>query len=208
MRLIELIIFDLDGTLVDSAQDIALHVNKLLLELKGKAVPLEEIKSNIGDGARNLLMNFFKPEELEQALEMFLSNYRAEPVVYSKPYEGIMETLKGLLERGVFLAVATNKPHDITLRVLEKLNMLDFFHEVIGADVLPEKKPSPMPLLEIAKRLKVEPAKALMVGDSKTDIEAGIRAGMKTAHVSWGYKPPEITPDYTLTHPYQLLELI
>jgi len=208
MRLIDLVIFDLDGTLVDSASDIAIQVNKLLLRLRGKGASLEEIRKSIGNGARSLLMNFFKPEELEQALELFLSNYRAEPVVYTKPYEGIMETLKGLVERGVFLAVATNKPHDITLKVLEKLNMLDFFHEVIGADILPEKKPSPMPLLEIAKRLKVEPAKALMVGDSKTDIEAGIRAGMKTAHVSWGYKPLEITPDYTLTHPYQLLELI
>ncbi|WP_333784028.1 HAD-IIIA family hydrolase [Thermocrinis sp.] len=208
MRSIELVIFDLDGTLVDSAQDIAIHVNKVLLKLRGKGVSLEEIRKSIGNGARSLLMNFFKPEELEQALELFLSYYRTEPVIYTRTYEGIMETLQELREKGIFLAVATNKPHDITLSVLEKLGMLDLFHEVIGADVLPEKKPSPMPLLEIAKRLKVEPAKALMVGDSKTDIEAGIRAGMKTAYVTWGYKPSEIEPDYTITHPYQILELI
>ncbi len=208
MRSIDLVIFDLDGTLVDSAPDIAIHVNKLLQELKGKTVTLEEVRKGIGEGAKTLLSNFFGHDELEQALERFLSYYRAEPVIYTSPYEGIMETLQGLRERRVLLAVATNKPHDITLSVLEKLGMLDFFHEVIGADLLPEKKPSPIPLLEIAKRLKVEPIKALMVGDSTTDIEAGMRAGMRTAYATWGYKLPNITPDYTLTHPYQILELI
>ena len=154
------------------------------------------------------MANFFKPEELEEALERFLFYYHAEPVVYTKPYEGILETLKRLKDKGLLLAVATNKPHTITLEVLKHLSMLELFHEVIGADLLPEKKPSPMPLLEIARRLKVDPKKALMVGDSQTDIEAGRRAGMKTAHASWGYKKPETTPDYTLLHPYQLLELL
>ena len=206
--MIELVIFDLDGTLVDSAQDIALHVGRVLRELKGQVVDPQEVKRNIGDGARSLLANFFKPEELEKALERFLFYYRAEPVIYTKPYEGILETLKRLKDKGLLLAVATNKPHTITLEVLKHLSMLELFHEVIGADLLPEKKPSPIPLLEIARRLKVDPKKALMVGDSQTDIEAGKRAGMKTAYASWGYKKPETPPDYTLLHPYQLLELL
>ncbi|WP_448587879.1 HAD family hydrolase [Thermocrinis sp.] len=208
MRAIELVIFDLDGTLIDSAEDIAIHVSKVLKELKGRTVSFEEVKKNIGDGARSLLLNFFDPEELEQALERFLFYYRAEPVLNTRPYEGIMETLEKLRKRKVLLAVATNKPHDITLDVLKALGMMEFFHEVVGADLLPEKKPSPMPLLEIARRLGVETTRALMVGDSHVDIEAGRRANMQTAYASWGYKIPEITPDYTLKHPRQILELV
>jgi phosphoglycolate phosphatase len=187
---IRLVIFDLDGTLIDSAEDIALHVGRVYRELKGKDVPADEVKKNIGDGARSLLANFFQGQELEEALERFLHYYISEPVIHTKPYEGVMETLESLKERGILLAVATNKPYAITLEVLKKLRMLHYFDDVLGADLLPEKKPSPLPLLEIAKRLEVPPELSLMVGDSENDILAGRRAGMLTAHARWGYKTP------------------
>ena len=205
---IKLVIFDLDGTLIDSAEDIALHVGRVYRELKGKDVPADEVKKNIGDGARSLLSNFFQGRELEEALERFLHYYISEPVIHTKPYEGVMETLEGLKERGILLAVATNKPHAITLEVLKRLKMLHYFDEVLGADLLPEKKPSPLPLLEIAKRLEVPPELGLMVGDSENDILAGRRAGMLTAHARWGYKAPQSPPDYHLDHPKELLHLI
>jgi phosphoglycolate phosphatase len=205
---IRLVIFDLDGTLIDSAEDIALHVGRVYRELKGKDVPADEVKKNIGDGARSLLSNFFQGQELEEALERFLHYYISEPVIHTKPYEGVMETLEGLKERGILLAVATNKPHAITLEVLKRLKMLHYFDEVLGADLLPEKKPSPLPLLEIAKRLEVPPELSLMVGDSENDILAGRRAGMLTAHARWGYKAPQSPPDYHLDHPKELLHLI
>jgi phosphoglycolate phosphatase len=205
---IRLVIFDLDGTLIDSAEDIALHVGRVYRELKGKDVPADEVKKNIGDGARSLLANFFQGQELEEALERFLHYYISEPVIHTKPYEGVMETLEGLKERGILLAVATNKPHAITLEVLKRLKMLHYFDEVLGADLLPEKKPSPLPLLEIAKRLEVPPELGLMVGDSENDILAGRRAGMLTAHARWGYKTPQSPPDYHLDHPKDLLHLI
>jgi phosphoglycolate phosphatase len=205
---IRLVIFDLDGTLIDSAEDIALHVGRVYRELKGKDVPADEVKKNIGDGARSLLANFFQGQELEEALERFLHYYISEPVIHTKPYEGVMETLEGLKERGILLAVATNKPHAITLEVLKRLKMLHYFDEVLGADLLPEKKPSPLPLLEIAKRLEVPPELGLMVGDSENDILAGRRAGMLTAHARWGYKTPQSPPDYHLDHPKDLLRLI
>jgi len=205
---IRLVIFDLDGTLIDSAEDIALHVGRVYRELKGKDVPADEVKRNIGDGARSLLSNFFQGQELEEALERFLHYYISEPVIHTKPYEGVMETLEGLKERGILLAVATNKPHAITLEVLKRLRMLHYFDEVLGADLLPEKKPSPLPLLEIAKRLGVPPELGLMVGDSENDILAGRRAGMLTAHARWGYKTPQSPPDYHLDHPKELLHLI
>ncbi len=205
---VRLVIFDLDGTLIDSAEDIALHVGRVYRELKGKDVPADEVKKNIGDGARSLLSNFFEGQELEEALERFLNYYISEPVIHTKPYEGVMETLEGLKERGILLAVATNKPHAITLEVLKRLKMLHYFDEVLGADLLPEKKPSPLPLLEIAKRLEVPPELSLMVGDSENDILAGRRAGMPTAHARWGYKTPQSPPDYYLDHPKDLLRLI
>ncbi|MCC6063544.1 MAG: HAD-IA family hydrolase [Thermocrinis sp.] len=205
---VRLVIFDLDGTLIDSAEDIALHVGRVYRELKGRDVPADEVKKNIGDGARSLLANFFQGQELEEALERFLHYYISEPVIHTKPYEGVMETLEGLKERGILLAVATNKPHAITLEVLKRLKMLHYFDEVLGADLLPEKKPSPLPLLEIAKRLEVPPELGLMVGDSENDILAGRRAGMLTAHARWGYKAPQSPPDYHLDHPKELLHLI
>jgi phosphoglycolate phosphatase len=205
---IRLVIFDLDGTLIDSAEDIALHVGRVYRELKGKDVPADEVKKNIGDGARSLLANFFQGQELEEALERFLHYYISEPVIHTKPYEGVMETLEGLKERGILLAVSTNKPHAITLEVLKRLKMLHYFDEVLGADLLPEKKPSPLPLLEIAKRLEVPPELGLMVGDSENDILAGRRAGMLTAHARWGYKTPQSPSDYHLDHPKELLRLI
>jgi phosphoglycolate phosphatase len=205
---IRLVIFDLDGTLIDSAEDIALHVGRVYRELKGKDVPADEVKKNIGDGARSLLANFFQGQELEEALERFLHYYISEPVIHTKPYEGVMETLESLKERGILLAVATNKPYAITLEVLKKLRMLHYFDDVLGADLLPEKKPSPLPLLEIAKRLEVPPELGLMVGDSENDILAGRRAGMLTAHARWGYKAPQSPPDYHLDHPKELLRLI
>ncbi|WP_038531922.1 HAD family hydrolase [Thermocrinis ruber] len=205
---IRLLIFDLDGTLIDSAEDIALHVGRVYRELKSKDVPADEVKKNIGDGARSLLANFFQGQELEEALERFLHYYISEPVIHTKPYEGVMETLEGLKERGILLAVATNKPHAITLEVLKRLKMFHYFDEVLGADLLPEKKPSPLPLLEIAKRLEVSPELGLMVGDSENDILAGRRAGMLTAHARWGYKAPQSPPDYHLDHPKDLLHLI
>ena len=205
---VRLVIFDLDGTLIDSAEDIALHVGRVYRELKGRDVPADEVKKNIGDGARSLLANFFQGQELEEALERFLNYYISEPVIHTKPYEGVTETLEGLKERGILLAVATNKPHAITLEVLKRLKMLHYFDEVLGADLLPEKKPSPLPLLEIAKRLEVPPELGLMVGDSENDILAGRRAGMLTAHARWGYKAPQSPPDYHLDHPKELLHLI
>jgi phosphoglycolate phosphatase len=205
---IRLVIFDLDGTLIDSAQDIALHVGRVYIELKGKGVPAEEVKKNIGDGARSLLANFFEGQELEKALERFLHYYISEPVIHTKPYEGVVETLESLKGRGILLAIATNKPHTITLEVLGRLKMLHYFDEVLGADLLPEKKPSPLPLLEIAKRLGVSPGLSLMVGDSENDILAGRRAGMLTVHARWGYKTTQNPPDYHLDNPKELLRLI
>lgn len=205
---IKLVIFDLDGTLIDSAEDIALHVGRVYREFKDKDVPADEVRKNIGDGARSLLANFFQGQELEKALERFLQYYISEPVIHTKPYEGVVETLEGLKERGILLAIATNKPHAITLEVLKRLKMLHYFDEVLGAGLLLEKKPSPLPLLEIAKRLEVPPELSLMVGDSENDILAGRRAGMLTAHARWGYKIPQSPPDYHLNNPKELLRLI
>ncbi len=205
---LKLVIFDLDGTLIDSAEDIALHVGRVFREMKGEGLSHEEVKKNIGDGARSLLANFFEGQELEKALEKFLCYYTLEPVIHTKPYEGVIDALESLKERGKLLAVATNKPHAITLEVLKKLKMLHYFDEILGADLLPEKKPSPLPLLEIAKRLEVPPEFALMVGDSENDILAGKGAGMLTAHAGWGYKAPQSPPDYHLNNLKDLLEII
>jgi len=201
-------LFDLDGTLIDSAEDIALSL-RLTLEEIGKTGRMpSDVKSLVGGGIRLLLERVLGEEFREEYAEIFRKHYLSNPVVKTRPYEGIPEVLRELKERGRLLAVVTNKLEDLSREILRRLDLLDFFDLIVGGDTFPEKKPSPLPLLETLRILGERPESAVMIGDTSTDVHAGSSAGTRTALALWGYaKPDNLKPDFLLRKPRDILSL-
>ncbi|MCS6875358.1 MAG: HAD-IA family hydrolase [Aquificaceae bacterium] len=203
------VLFDLDGTLIDSYKDIGIHLNKTLRQFGRQQVDIEDVKHMVGGGARELLSRFFSDELLEEALEVFREHYMAEPVCYTKPFEGVEEALKYLKDRGIKLAVVTNKMESLSSFILEKLGLTDYFCCLVGGDTYPEKKPSPLPLLEVMKSVRVSPEEAIMIGDTDTDLKAGRLAGVNRGLAMWGYvRVKEEKPDFILESPLDLKKLV
>ncbi|NPB06800.1 MAG: phosphoglycolate phosphatase [Aquificae bacterium] len=203
------VLFDLDGTLVDSAPDIARALRRTLKALNKEHLVPDDVRPFIGGGARRLLEAVLKDAFTEEAVSLFRSFYAAEPARYSRPYDGIPELLNELKRRGLKLAVVTNKPDEITHALLKSLNLLDYFEFVAGGDTFPEKKPSPLPVLKTLERLSVEPKEALLVGDTEADVAAALSAGCYAALALWGYGAgSSLKPHFTLKSPSELLELL
>ena len=202
---IKAILFDLDGTLIDSYKDIGIHLNKTLRDFKRQEVDIEEVKHMVGGGARELLRRFFQDGLLERALMVFREYYMKNPVIYTQPFEGIRELLEEAKVRGIRLAVVTNKMESLSKVILQKLGMAEYFSIVIGGDTLPEKKPSALPVLEAIRAVEVLPSEAVMVGDTEADLKAGRLAGVKRGLALWGYvKVQEEVPDFELQRPLDL----
>lgn len=185
------LLFDLDGTLVDSRADLANSVNWMLAELGRDPLSSCKVVNFVGEGARLLVERSLaasfgmppQPDEVDSALNIFRRHYREHLLDYTRVYPEVEETL-ALLSH-VPKAIVTNKPYEFTVALLEGLGMLSQFEVVLGGDSLPERKPSPLMLLEAAHICGVNPANCLMVGDTKFDVAAGRAAGMKTC----GYIP-------------------
>jgi len=190
MENIKLIIFDLDGTLIDSLEDLADATNHMLTSLGRKPVGLDQVRSYVGQGARRLVekaMPNAVPEEIEIGLAIFLAYNEEHIVDKTRLYPGARETLEALRERGIVLTVVSNKNAALCRKVLSTLGAEDFFAAVIGADSLPQRKPSPEPLLMVLRNFTVAPEQSVMVGDSINDIAAGKAASIVTVGCSWGY---------------------
>jgi phosphoglycolate phosphatase len=194
---VQAIIFDLDGTLVDSAEDLRAALNTLLSELRLRPIEANEIKGMIGDGVlklveRALVATKGDPEQRDFLLPRFLALYQANPAALTRCYPGVLETLDALRRKGFRLAVVTNKPVFATRKILEALSLAKFFPVVVGGDSLPQRKPDPAQLLEAAQQLDVNIDQTLMVGDNIHDVEAAHAAGMRCIAVSYGYhhRPP------------------
>jgi phosphoglycolate phosphatase len=180
------ILFDLDGTLVDSGKDIAQAANRTLVRLGLETLPEEEIISFVGDGIRRLMEKTLGPHpemDVDAAVKDFRADYRQSCLVYTVPYPGIMDLLRDLKDHPV--AVVTNKPAPFSKAIIDGLGMSEFIDAQVGGDEA-ELKPAPDPLLLACKRLGIGPAAGLMVGDFVKDIQAGRAAGMKTCGVLWG----------------------
>ena len=185
------LLFDLDGTLVDSRADLANSVNLMLGELGREELSSCRVLNFVGEGARLLVERAlaatqYEPpvaQQTDQALQVFLRHYREHLIDQTRVYAGVEETLAALSY--LPKAVVTNKPYDFTVALLEGLGLRSHFNVVFGGDSLAERKPSPMMLLEAAKQCGVSPSACLMVGDTKFDVIAGRAAGMKTC----GYVP-------------------
>ncbi|WP_078864173.1 phosphoglycolate phosphatase [Streptomyces sp. AcH 505] len=213
---VQAIIFDLDGTLVDSAEDLQAALNQLLSELRLCSIGAEEIKAMIGDGVpklveRGLAAANGDPEKADVWVPRFLEIYQQNPAALTRCYPDVRETL-GMLHRRKFkLGVVTNKPARAARQILESLLLSQFFSVVVGGDTLQERKPHPAPLLEAARQLDLEPGQILMVGDNMHDVKAARAAGMRCVAVSYGYHhqpPSEFNADGLIDRFGDLLALV
>lgn len=204
----ELIIFDFDGTLINSIPDLTFAINKMLEHYNQSPLTIEQTTPFIGNGAKLLVeraLHFSMDEEnvsesfFNEAFEVYMAAYKKYNCVDTFLYPDVAETLKYLYEKGYKLTICTNKPFAFVEPILEKLEIKDYFEYWIGEDSLEEKKPSAVPLLHIAHKFQVSTDNCLMVGDSKNDILAGQNAGMDTLGLTYGYNYNENISDYKPT---------
>ena len=186
------VIFDLDGTLIDSAPDLHRAVNLMLAQLGTAPLPLAQVRGMVGDGAAALIQRSLSACSLSgadeaAALEAFLAFYAQDPTAHTRIYPGVPETLDLLRERGIQLAICTNKPAGLTHTILERLGLLEYFPHVLGGDSLPFRKPDPRMLLHLLAAMGTDPAAALLVGDSEVDAATARSASVPFVLVTYGY---------------------
>jgi phosphoglycolate phosphatase len=184
------LLFDLDGTLVDSLEDLTDAANHIRQFYTQPVLDLCDIRLMIGKGSRNLIQQAlpgFPEIDIDRALAMFLDFNRQHIAEKSRLYPGMREELRKLADGGAKLAVITNKNEELCALLLHDLGIDGLFEFMCGGDTYPERKPSPLPLLNVAEKLNIAPGDCVMIGDSINDIEAGRRAGMTTIACSWGY---------------------
>jgi len=201
MKEIEAIIFDLDGTLIDSVVDLAISVNHTLARLGFAERSLEEIRAFVGDGVQKLIARSLgntDPEQQKNGLQIFMQHYDAHLLDHTTLYDGVAETLKSLY--GDYrLAVLTNKSEGFTNKIMQGLDVAHYFAAIIGGDTLTVKKPDPAAIFFLAEKWKIPPARLLMVGDHATDIQVGINAGCRTVFLTNGLGETRgLMPDATL----------
>ncbi len=185
---------DLDGTLVHTAPEIAAAANLMLADLGRAPLPYSQVESYIGEGAIALIkrcltrqINVEPDAELfGQAETLFFAHY-ANNAAESKPYDGVIDGLQALWNKGYRLACVTNKPEEFTLPLLKKAGLADFFEIVVSGDTLHKKKPDPIQLHHICAKFDVPEYEAMLVGDSATDIAAAQAAGCFIVTVPYGY---------------------
>lgn len=209
------ILFDLDGTLADTAPDLAAAINLLRTARGLEPTPYELLRPQASHGARGMIGVSFglKPQDdgFEELRDGFFSNYEAAMAVHSTLFEGIDELLAGIADAGMRWGIVTNKPARFTDPLVPQIG-LALASCVISGDTTPHAKPHPAPLLEAAARLGVAPEECWYVGDDLRDIQAGQAAGMRTIACQWGYcgaiEPAEWGADHLLASPAELLDLI
>ncbi len=190
----ECVIFDLDGTLVDTAPDLLETLNVLMASLGRRKLELEEVRHAVGGGAKALIRNgamltgeALDEDEIERLFGQYLDHYSANIAVKTRPFPGAREVLDTLKAAGVKMAVCTNKLESLTREVLEALNLTAYFDVIIASDTLGTMKPDPAGVFEILRRCGASPEKTLYIGDSKTDLEAARGAGVAIVLVDFGY---------------------
>ena len=194
------VVFDLDGTLVDSAAELADALDRLLAEYDLPPAGVEATKRMVGDGARLLLGRGLRqagvelaPADFEAAFARFIDIYENELSDSSTLYPGARACLDGLARRGLKLGLCTNKPARPTRQLLARLDLTDRFSAVVGGGDTAELKPHPLPLLTVVERLGAQPETTLYVGDSRTDLETARAAGLAIALLPSGYGMQPVT---------------
>ncbi|MBI5055957.1 MAG: HAD-IA family hydrolase [Nitrospirae bacterium] len=194
--MLKLLIFDLDGTLADTAQDIADAINFALKPFGNKIYSVEETKAMVGSGISKLLASLLPDKDeknTETVLNRFLDYYTEHIIDHTTAYPHVKETLP---ELGNYKkAVVSNKREALSKKVLEGLGIAQHFNVVFGSDSVPEKKPSPVPVLKLLEKFNITREEAVIIGDSNFDIESGKAAGIKTIAVTYGFRKREILKD-------------
>lgn len=194
-----LVMFDLDGTLVDSVPDIAIAVNKTLTVLGLAEVPEEKVRVWVGNGADVLIRRALTNGDDQQAIDQALYNKAYKLLLDYYPYhhekkyiyEGVTAFLEDMHRQGVKMAIVTNKPTVFVEPLLKEVGLAHFFQWFIGAGTIPQKKPAPEPLLYVLAEANVKAADALFVGDSRNDVRAAQAANVPCAALTYGYNHGE-----------------
>lgn len=188
-----LIVFDLDGTLIDSAADLAAAVNAMLAHFGCAALPVPDVRRMIGDGvamlvARALAARQCQPADPSEAAGIFMRHYEADATSLTTAFPGAAAALQVLRTAGIPLAVCTNKPARITADILGSLGLTQYFTRVIGGDSLPFRKPDPRVLLTLVEAVAATAERSLLVGDSEVDAATAHAAGVPFVLMKHGYR--------------------
>ncbi|MCX8071743.1 MAG: HAD hydrolase-like protein [Candidatus Binatia bacterium] len=208
------VIFDLDGTLVDTVGDIAAALNYALGCFGFPQYTIKEVRQMVGEGARRLVEQALAGRggdepEVERVLAVFLAEYRAHPVDRSRAYPGVEELLRGLREAGVVATVLTNKPAGLSEEILSRLGLRPFIAALCGGDTLPQRKPDPSGVFFLCTTVGVPPPRTLLVGDAGIDRATAATAGVAFCGALWGYRSHEVaSAELTVARSLEVLPLV
>jgi phosphoglycolate phosphatase len=188
-------LIDLDGTMIDTADDFTAGLNAMLAQLGAPATTRDEVMHYVGKGSENLIAQVLKPRfseaeaqaRFDDALAIYQTEYAKINGHHTQLYPDVEAGLRAMREAGLKLACVTNKPLRFATELLAQYGLDGYFGVVLGGDSLPRKKPDPLPMLTACERLGVEPALAVAIGDSENDAIAGRAAGLATLTVPYGY---------------------
>lgn len=211
-------IFDLDGTLTDTLDSLTFSVNLTMKEMGLPGITREQCRTFVGNGSRVLLEKSLQAvskeagTRLEEAMEIYGRVFHENCMYHVTPYEGIVQLLDALKDRGIKSAVLSNKPDRQAVCVVETVFGKDVFFQVQGQKDDVPRKPDPTAVFQIAKELGVTPKETIYIGDSEVDIRTGHAAGVRTIGVSWGFRSravlEEAGAEYIVDTPRELLQLI
>ena len=214
MKKIKVIVFDFDGTLVDTKLDIARSVNFLIKEENLPPIPEEKIYEFIGNGTDILLEKSFSyvhGKIKDGIIDRYFEIYEEHMLDNTRPFPKVLDMLEGIKDR-LALYILTNKHERFAVKILDHFGILNYFKEVVGADTFSVKKPDPFGIIRVINKEGVSKEEVLMVGDSVVDIKTGKNAKVLTCGVLWGLgKLDELKkqkPDFLITKPYEILDIV
>lgn len=204
---LDVFLFDLDGTLIDSAADLATAVNLLRRELSLDPLSIDAVRGMVGDGATMLVRRALPDDQFSpDRLDRFIYHYRAHLLDQTRVYPEIADFL--MAHQGKKMAVVTNKPADLAGTLLFELGLLPFLSCLVGGDSGLPKKPDPAPIFQALRELQADPERAVLFGDHHTDLNAGRAAGIRTCFCAYGFGRADDAPwDFRAEQPADLLRL-